>query len=432
MGGVKLFTPTHLQESVFSIKVGEKLYLSNSLTFALVASHSELLTSYKQYVADMGSILYGLCSEKTVKRSPLANGRELRYLRCCIAEIDKQLNIQETVRRSGLAFKDFADYKRKVVSTLDAIRKNATNPLRKMPYGMIGTISRGYDAPSACALAKEVGCDEVFTFVDNPDDDGTEIAKALGYKTINGVKSKEHKKNDKYLEAEALASGESGATFIAFEDLFKDKLLIIGSRGDSVYERLHENENNDLDFHSGNHLSQASLTIYENMLKNNSITLSIPLIGGDRWTDLKHISNANEMKDFSICDYYDRPIARRLLEESGVSRKMFGNRKFGAGISYSLDTLSRIRQKMSSKSFASLNEYKKSFPKHCISDLGYKVKFYWVNRSVYINYLCNRMHIKCCVKNSEEMAGMMANPHSTMMLCWGIDMMKERYKNIII
>lgn len=89
MGGVKLFTPTHLQESVFSIKVGEKLYLSNSLTFALVASHSELLTSYKQYVADMGSILYGLCSEKTVKRSPLANGRELRYLRCCIAEIDK-------------------------------------------------------------------------------------------------------------------------------------------------------------------------------------------------------------------------------------------------------------------------------------------------------------------------------------------------------
>lgn len=256
-----------MQESVFSIHVGEKLYLSNSLTFALVASGSELLTSYKQYVADMGSMLYGLCSEKTVKHSPLSSGRELRYLRCCIAEIDRQLNIKETIRRSGLAFKDFADYKQKVVSILEAIRKNATDPMRKMPYGMIGTISRGYDAPSACALVKEVGCDEVFTFVDNPDDDGTEIAKVLGYRTIHRVDSKEYKKNEKFLEAEALASGEGGATFIAFESLYRGKLLIIGNRGDSVYERLHVNENIDLDFHKGNHLSQASLTIFENMLK---------------------------------------------------------------------------------------------------------------------------------------------------------------------
>lgn len=383
-------------------------------------------------MADMGSILYGLCSEKTVKRSPLANGRELRFLRCCIAEIDKQLNIHETVRRSGLVFKDFADYKRKVICILDAIRKNATDPMRKMPYGMIGTISRGYDAPSACALAREVGCDEVFTFVDNPYDDGTEVAKALGYKTIHRVDSKEYKKNDKYLEAEALASGESGATFIAFEDLFKGKLLIIGSRGDSVYERLHENENNDLDFHAGNHLSQASLVVNENMLKNNSITISIPLIGGDRWIDLKHISNSSEMTAYSICEHYDRPVARRLLEEAGVEREMFGRRKFGAGISYSLDTFGRIRQKMSSKSFAALDEYKKYYPKHFISDLGYKIKFYWINRSVYINYLCNRMHVKYRAKGNDERIGMMANPHSTMMLCWGVDIMKERYKNITI
>lgn len=412
--------------------MGEKQYLSNSLTFALVASGSELLTSYKQYVADMGSILYGLCSEKTVKRSPLGSGRELRYLRCCIAEIDKQLTIKETIRRSGLAFKDFADYKQKVVSILEAIRKNATDPMRKMPYGMIGTISRGYDAPSACALAKKVGCDEVFTFADNPDDDGTEIAKVLGYRTIHRVDSKEYKKNEKFLEAEALASGEGGATFIAFESLYRGKLLIIGNRGDSVYERLHVNENIDLDFHKGNHLSQASLTIFENMLKNNSIIISIPLIGGDRWTDLKRISNSNEMREYSICDNYDRPIARRLLEEAGVGREMFGHRKFGAGISYSLDTFGRICQKMSSKSFASLNAYKKKFPKHWITDFEYKIKFYWVNRSVYINYLCSRMHIKCRVKNSEEMVGMMANPYSTMMLCWGIEMMKERYKNINI
>ena len=423
-----MFTPTHLQESVFAIRVGEKLYLSNSLTFALVASGCELQTSYKQYVADMGSILYGMCSEKTVKSSPLAEGRQLRYLRCCIAEIDSQLNVKETIRRTGLEFKDFADYKQKVVSVLNAIKRNATDPKRLRPYGMIATISRGYDAPSACALAKEVGCDEVFTFVDKPDDDGTEVAKALGYKTIHRVDSNAYRQNERYLEAEALASGEGGATFIAFEDLFRGKLLIIGSRGDSVYERSHVNANNDLDFHVGNQLSQASQTIHENMLKNNSVTISIPLIGGDRWVDLKRISNSEEMVPFSVGGQYDRPIPRRLLEEAGVRREMFGQRKFGAGISYSLDTYGRIGRKMSVRSFTALDAFKRSFPRNLRADIAYVLKFYWVNRSVYINYVCSRMHIGYHIMEADERVGMMANPLSTMMLCWGVDMMKNRYK----
>lgn len=417
-----------MQESVFSIRVTDKLYFSNSMTFALVASGSELLPSYKQYVSDMGSILYGLCSEKTVKFSPLADGRELRYFRCCIVEIDNQLNIKETIRRSGLEFRNFADYKQKVLNVLKAIRQNATDPLRKMSYGMIGTISRGYDAPSACALVKEVGCDEVFTFVDKPEDDGTEVARLLGYKQIHRVDSRTYKLNEKYLEAEALASGESGATFIAFENLFRNKLLFIGSRGDSIYERLHANANDHFDFHVGNQLSQASQTVYENMLKNNAVTISIPLIGGDRWLDIKRINESEEMGAFSVADHYDRPIARRLLEEAGVKREMFGQRKFGAGISYSLDTFSRIRAKMSVRSFKGLLEYKRHFPKHLWSDLCYEVKFYWINRSVYINYIFNKLHLKLRVRTTDERTGMLANPYATMMLCWGVSLMKDRYK----
>lgn len=425
---VNLITPAHLQETVFSIRVDDKIYLSNSLTFVLEVSGSELLTTYKQYVADMGSILYGLKSDKLVKRSPLVAGRELRYLRCCIATIDKSLNIKESIRKSGLTFNNFLDYKQKVQKILADIKMNATDALRKHPYGMISTISRGYDAPSACVFAASVGCDEVFTFCDKPYDNGSQIAKILGYKKIHRVDSKQYIKNSKYLEAEALASGEGGATFIAFEELFRDKLLIIGNRGDSVYERLHVNANNDLDFHVGNQLSQSSLTIYENMLKNNSITISIPLIGGDCWLDMKRISESEEMKPFSVGDYYDRPIARRLLEEAGVNREMFGQKKFGAGISYSLDSFSRIRSKMSVHSFESLIDFKKSFPGKKWNDIKYKVAFCWINRSIYINYILGKMHIRYSFKNASDRTGMMANPYSTMMLHWGISIMKNRYK----
>lgn len=203
--GVNLITPVHLQETVFSIKVNDKLYLSNSLTFILEASGSELLTTYKQYVADMGSILYGLKSDKLVKHSPLAAGRELRYLRCCIATIDKKLNIKESIRKSGLTFNNFEDYKQKIQKILADIKTNATDIHRKHPYRMISTISRGYDAPSACVFAASVGCNEVFTFCDKPDDDGSKIAEILGYKKIYRVDSKQYIKNNKYLEAEALA-----------------------------------------------------------------------------------------------------------------------------------------------------------------------------------------------------------------------------------
>lgn len=428
MGGVKLITPNHLQETLFAIKVDCKLYVSNSITFALVASDSELLKQYKEYVADMGSILYGLKSDKLVKRSPLCNGRELQYIRCCIAEVDEDLNVVEKVRHSGLSFENFTDYKQQIVEILSAIKKNATDAMRNRPYGMIGTISRGYDAPSACALAKEVGCDEVFTFVDNAEDDGTEIAKILGYTKIHRVNSKQYKRNEHLLEAEAFASGETDPVFINFENLYRDKILFLGDRGDSVYERLHANENNDFDFHVGNQLSQASQTIFENMLKNNCIKIALPLIGGDRWTDLKRISNSEEMTPYSIGDHYDRPISRRLLEEAGVKRDMFGQKKFGGGISYSLDTFNRMRSKMAVKSFDALSDYKHNYPKQRWHDLCYQAKFYWVNRSIYFNYISNRLHLNLRLKETNKQVGMLANPNATMMLCWGVEIMKERYK----
>lgn len=429
LGGGKLITPNHLQETVFSIEVDGKLYVSNSMTFALVASGSSLIKNYKAYVADMGSILYGLESNKLVKQSPLCNGRTLRYIRCCIAEIDINLQIKEKTRHSGLNFSDFADYKQKVIDILAAIKSNASDIARKMPYGMISTISRGYDAPSVCALAKCVGCDEVFTFVDNAADDGTEIANILGYSNIHRVNSKEYKSNEKFLEAEAFASGETDPVFINFEDLYRNKLLLLGERGDSVYERLHCNANNNYDFHVGNQLSQASQTIFENMLKNNSVVIAVPLIGGDRWTDLARISKSEEMQTFSIGEHYDRPIARRLLEEASVKREMFGQNKYGGGISLSLDTFGRMCSKMSTKSFAALKVYKNKFPKHWWNDLCYQTKYFWINRSIYLNYICSKLHLKQVLKGKGDNVGMLANPNSTMMLCWGVEMMKKRYEN---
>ena len=378
----------------------------------------------------MGSVLYGINSPRLVRSSPLKDGRKVCYHRCCIARIDKDLNIIEQHRRSGLEFKNFEDYTRKILDVLSCIHANATDKRRRCSYGVITTISRGYDAPTASAFAASVGCNETFTFCDKPDDDGTEIAKALGYEKIHRVHSKAFVKNNSFLEAEALASGETGSTFIAFEELYRNKILIIGSRGDSVYERLHGNVNDCFDFHEGNQLSQTSLTIYENMLKNNSITLSVPLIGADKWSNMARISNSEEMKAFSIGDDYDRPIARRILEEAGVERPMFGQRKFGAGVSYNLDNFYSIKQKMSVKSYQALSAYKESYPCDLWADIKYQIYFYWINRSIYTNYLLSKIGLHFKIHAKGDKVGMIANPYSTMMLHWGISMIRKRYKVI--
>ncbi|MGH7793073.1 MAG: hypothetical protein ACREOB_12235, partial [Thermodesulfobacteriota bacterium] len=43
------------------------------------------------------------------------------------------------------------------------------------------------------------------------------------------------------------------------------------------------------------------------------------------------INRSPEMKPWCVVGNYDRPIARRIVEEAGVPRELFGNRKHGGG-----------------------------------------------------------------------------------------------------
>lgn len=53
----------------------------------------------------------------------------------------------------------------------------------------------------------------------------------------------------------------------------------------------------------------------------------VPFWGFARADDLFELSHAPEMKPWSIGGSYDRPIPRRILEEAGVPREMFGMKK---------------------------------------------------------------------------------------------------------
>ena len=405
------------------------MYIANSFPFLLAATGNSLDKHYSHYEEDLCAGIMGV--KKAAKTTPLANGVVLRFHRGCIVDIDSQLNVQETLRHSNLDFQDYRAYEEEVSGVLTRIQSNATDPARCHPYGMISTISRGYDAVATSALAAEIGCKTAITF-NAPDkykpDCGTSIAKVLGYTDIYEVDANRYLNNAQLLEAEACSTGDTGTSivFTAYEELYRGKLLFMGTRGDSLWGKNHPNVNDDQEFIYGNYLQQSSSAFTENILRNNTIMINVPMIGCDRWTQIDKISSSNEMLPWSTGNGYDRPIPRRIAEDKGVGRKEFGQQKAGAGMSYHFDTLKRMRNKMSPVSYDSLLRYKRSLKRNRLKVAAYSIRYYLHEVPIYLNYICYRLHLP--LRFSTRGCGLMSSPISSLLILWGMDVMVQRYK----
>ena len=113
----------------------------------------------------------------------------------------------------------------------------------------------------------------------------------------------------------------------------------------------------------------------------------LPMIVLDRWSEVNKISNSEEMSGWSVGGNYDRPIPRRILEEKGVSRVSFGNKKQGAGTSYHFDTYSRLKNKMSPASYQSLQLFKNHCKRNALKRWLYSISYYCNEWPTYANYM---------------------------------------------
>lgn len=417
-------TPSHLQEAVYSYKTATGLLFSNSLVWLLAEAGLELDENYHDYEADLCSVIFG--EDKMRRQLPLKGCKTVTMHRNCNVAVGTDLSLSETGKSRHPAFADYQAYTGYVRSILKAIRQNATDPARRHPYGMISTISQGYDATATSALAYEIGCREVLTMRLPADDNGTDIAQRMGYDTIHQIERDAYKGNESLLEAEAAATGSTAGIYEPYEALCRGKLIFLGDRGDSVWERLHDNVNDRLDFHAGNGYSQASLYPMEHLLRINSIIVSIPLIGADSWSWLARISQSDEMAAWSVGDRYDRPIPRRIVESIGIDRESFGRRKAGAGISYHFNTFGSLRHKMAAASFASLAAYRRQLHRKRLPLLKALWTFYRAEAPVFANYLFRKLHLPSRVHGKS--AGCTSSPLTSLLFLWGVHEMTKRYQ----
>lgn len=384
--GDKLFVcpPSNTTESLYSVKIDDKLYFSNSLTFALELSGTTLDLNYLDYENDILSVSDGLSKYK--KTLPLSEGLLLNIHFYNNLQVDSNLEIKEFDKPLPPAFLRYEDYKNYLDKVLRNLKNNANDPNRVEQYSPIVFCSNGYDSVACAALGKDIGSNEAVVFESKRatrSDSGRPIVEHLGYENIHEKHELDYMSVD--LAHEFVSSGELGTSiyFSASEKELEGKLLLSGVHGDKMWD---VDQTPDYDFERSFY---PDLAKKEFRLRVGFINVVVPFIGAKHQPNLLEISNSEEMKPWSVGNDYDRPIARRIAEEKGVPRKMFGIHKAG-GTASSLRFLNinYLEKIMSKGSFEDFNTYYKNVKNKR------KRSIRWVYRSVLYLIYCSSIFLE--------------------------------------
>ena len=328
--GVLFASATNLIGRVYSIRLDTELLFSNSLTFLLVQADDAPDPNYPHYYFDfVEHIRVGI--QKTDKPIPTRAARKVYLHDCGNILVRQDLSIQRIEKNVPPPPVDYQDYFNLLSQSVEQITVNATHPARQKSYRPVVTLSKGYDSNCAAVLAKRVGCTEAATLAKmreddcGPDDSGAEIAQQLGMR-VTEYDRLSFLDMPGFPEAEfTVYPGGMDVVMAPMADQLEGALLLTGIHGDVVW-------NTDPKVSQPYLMEPAAFwlsgrTMYEFRLRTGFIHLPVPFIGAIHCRRIFEISTSQEMKPWSVGGEYDRPIPRRILEEAGVPRDLFGQTK---------------------------------------------------------------------------------------------------------
>jgi hypothetical protein len=329
--GIVFAAPNHMLERIQSIRVGEELYVSNSFTFLLVQAGDEPDINYPDYFFDLLNY-YRAGIRMTDKRIRLRGQRYVHLHDCCNIVVKPDLTISRFEKRLSNPPANYTDYVAFLEGTLQRIIRNAGHPTRKQIYRPITTISLGYDSTAVSVLASRAGCSEAVTFrksvsaVGYVEDSGTAIAAYLGLQTT------EYERLD-FNKLPGLPDAEfylnpflTDRSMLVMEDQLVGSLLMTGRNGENFWST--DKQAHPL-LQEPTAVLMSGTTLVEFRLRAGVIHLPVPYCGALHCSSIHRITLSPEMKPWSVGGNYDRPIPRRIIEEAGVPRELFGRRKQG-------------------------------------------------------------------------------------------------------
>lgn len=321
-------TPTNTLEPLHLLQLAGELLCSNSIHFLLAEAGDAVSTDYPYYDGDMMTIMFG--THRHEPAVPTSSGNRVYQYYHCNLVVSPDLSVTKQAKRTPPDFRNFEDYSRFLFAEVAAITNNAMAPDRQVLYQPMATISSGYDSPACAVIGRAAGCNEALTFTtarsnfEDREDSGATIAKILGLNITEFNYFSERPVRSDFPEAEFIATGHGGDDVVMniIESVLPGRLLYTGYHGDKVWDKNNKKY--------GPHIVRgdtSGCSLAEFRLRTGFINLPVPFIGCLNHTGIHAISNLPEMAPWTLGNDYDRPIPRRIVEQAGVPRSLFGQKK---------------------------------------------------------------------------------------------------------
>jgi hypothetical protein len=313
-------------DRLHSLEADGGVWVSNSLACLLAGVGGTIAPDYPAYFQDFETIIHGINRYRHTLASSAGTVR-LTYYHNLHWQGGRLVEKPKPYPRRDLA--TFARYRNFVEASLCQLESNLRSPLRRHPYEMLATISSGYDSPTVAALARPAGLRQTISFSrarDGRPDSGAAVARQLGLEPV--VVDSAAWRDLPLSEVPFIASDAKGEDvyYSGAADVLRGRVLLTGYGGSRVWDKGPAPpdglERSD----------QSGLSLTEYRLWAGFLHCPVTYLGGRQTEDLRHISNAPAMAAWDVSGDYSRPICRRILEEAGVPRDLFGRDKKAASI----------------------------------------------------------------------------------------------------
>jgi hypothetical protein len=327
-GGEVVFVPsTSTVDRLHSVERADGALVSNSLACLASAIGARAHLDYWRYLRDICSIVQGL--DRYRRTIPTTRGPvRLTYFRNLVWSGGGLAERDKPAVTAPLA--SFEDYRVFLRETMAAIAVNMADGGRRHPYRWQGTLSSGYDGATVTTLGAEAGCAQAVTFDrsrrDEPDS-GAPVADALGIEPIVIERASWYQKArelDPLPEVPFLAAMPNGelAPFAAARAHLEGRVLLTGFHGGALWGLRRLDPGPQIV-----RLDSSGLGLIEFRLIAGAIDCAPAFWTATRSAEISALGRSEEMRPWVVGERYQAPIARRIVEEAGVPRVAFGQRK---------------------------------------------------------------------------------------------------------
>ena len=434
--GVLFVTPTHMLERIQCVRVGSDFFVSNSLPFLLSVTNDGMDPKNKFYHFDLMTNMDGYRAYRDRVRTRAGRDVRLFFHRNVLVRPD--LSIEAHDKHLPPEFSGYDHYVSFLEDIVRSVTANAMDARRGKTFSPLASISSGYDSPACALLARDVGATEAITFgrarpgYDEEDDSGRQIAESLGLRVLEFDRL-EYRSMESLPEAEFLANGTGGeeVVFAPLERVLPGTLFFTGYLGDAVWNRVTRHVNTELLM-----LYPGGSSLGEFRLRVGFIHFPVPTAGYIRHPSIFAISNSDAMRPWALGNDYDRPIPRRMLEETGVARQSFGRTK--KAITQPLWYNEPLAPLMAPASYEEFGQFSSAIPlfNGPLDSLTFRVMRLLYEVNLRVNWRLERWGKRVGIRAGERTVVPVRYSQdlteSALTFHWGLDRTMRRYRDVTV